>query len=63
MPACTPFQVRRHYGGLSEKETDEVVGILADLIVTYLERERGCSNRESDAIPERRPKKGGNPRW
>jgi nucleoid DNA-binding protein len=61
MPACTPFQVRRHHSKLSEKETDEVVGILADLIVTYLKKGSGCSNRGSDAVRARRPQEGGNP--
>ncbi len=40
MPARTPLHVRRHYGELCEKETDAVVGILADLIVTYLKKKR-----------------------
>lgn len=38
MPACTAFQVRRHHSKLSEKETDAVIGIIADLIVTYIEK-------------------------
>ena len=36
MASREPFQLRRHYSELSEKQTDAVVGILADLIVTYL---------------------------
>lgn len=30
-----PVQFKRHYTELSEKETDEVVKVLADLIVDY----------------------------
>ena len=51
MPAHAPLQVRRHYGGLSEKETDEVVGILADLIVTYLKKRSGSADSASAAAP------------
>lgn len=29
------LQLKRHYTELSEKETDEVVNVLADLIVDY----------------------------
>lgn len=29
------FQLKRHYAELSEKETNEVVNVLADLIVAY----------------------------
>ena len=29
------LQIKRHYTALSEKETDEVVNVLADLIVDY----------------------------
>ena len=61
MPTAAPLHVRRHFSGLSEKETDEVVGILADLIVTYLKKGSGCSNRGSDAVRARRPQEGGNP--
>lgn len=61
MTSRTQLDLRRHYGGLSEKETDEVVGILADLIVTYLKKGSGCLNRGSDAVRARRPQEGGNP--
>jgi len=36
MGSREPLQLRRHYGELSEKQTDAVVGILADLIVNYV---------------------------
>ena len=49
----TQLDLRRHCGGLSEKETDEVVGILADLIVTYIEKRSECSSRGSGAAPAR----------
>ncbi len=53
MPACTPFQVRRHHSKLSEKETDAVIGILVDLIVTYIEKRSEYSSRGSGAVPAR----------
>lgn len=31
-------QLKRHYAELSEKETDEAVDVLADLIVNYIKR-------------------------
>lgn len=36
MASREPIELKRHYSELSEKDTDAVVGILADLIVTYL---------------------------
>lgn len=34
--AC--IEIRRHYTPLGEKETDEVVGIVADMLVSFLKR-------------------------
>ena len=53
MPACTPFQVRRHHSKLSEKETDAVIGIIADLIVTYIEKRSGSADPVSAGGPVR----------
>ena len=61
MPTAAPLDLRRHCRDLSEKEAGEVVGILADLIVTYLKKRSGCSNRGSDAVGARRPQEGSNP--
>lgn len=36
MPTLAPLQIKRHYSELSEKETADVVEIVADLIVTFL---------------------------
>ncbi len=36
MPASASIEVKRHYGELSEKQTDEVVDVVADLIVSFL---------------------------
>jgi len=38
MAAHAQFEIKRHYSDLSEKETDAVVGTVADLIVTYLKK-------------------------
>jgi hypothetical protein len=53
MSARTPFEVRRHHSKLSEKETNAAIGILADLIVTYIEKRSECSSRGSGAVPAR----------
>ena len=38
---ATPrIELKRHYRELSEAETDELVGIVADLIVTFLKGSR-----------------------
>ena len=39
MPQNT-ITVKRHKGELSAKETDEVVGVVADLIVNFLKRQQ-----------------------
>lgn len=41
MPTPAPLQITRHVQQLSEKETDEVVGVVADLIVNFLKAKRG----------------------
>ena len=35
------FDVKRHFTELSEKETDAVIGTVADLVVNYLKKRRG----------------------
>jgi hypothetical protein len=40
MPIQAPLQVTRHVQPLSEEETDEVVGVVADLIVNFLKAKR-----------------------
>lgn len=41
MPATRPIELKRHFHTLSEKETDEVVDVVADLIVNFLKGKRG----------------------
>lgn len=36
MPAPAAIEIKRHYRELSEKDTQEVVEAVADLIVTFL---------------------------
>ena len=40
MPATPPIELKRHFHTLSEKETDEVVDVVADLIVNFLKAKR-----------------------
>jgi hypothetical protein len=47
----TKLDLRRHYAELSEKEADEVVLILADLIITYLKKGSGSAGPTSAAAP------------
>ncbi len=48
MLASVPLAIKRHYTELSEKETQEVVETVADLIVTFLKgrREPAAVNQE-----------------
>lgn len=41
MPSATPLELKRHYRRLSEKETDGVVDVVADLIVGFLKTRSG----------------------
>jgi len=43
MASREPIQIKRHYGELSEKQTDALVTALADLIVTYVKKRGGSS--------------------
>ena len=40
MASRAPLEIRRHYGELSEKDTDTVVKAVAGLIVGYLKTNR-----------------------
>ena len=44
MSAKTAFELRRHYGELSAKDTEEVISAVADLIVDYV-KQRGALMR------------------
>ena len=52
MPPTTPIELKRHYRELSEKETDEVVEAVADLMVNFLEGKRD-SARGAEGSQER----------
>ena len=52
MPATPPIELKRHFHTLSEKETDEVVDAVADLIVNFLKGKRG-SEHSADRRQER----------
>lgn len=40
MPTPRTIELKRHFHTLSEKETDEVVDVVADLIVNFLNGKR-----------------------
>ena len=50
MASREPIELRRHYGELSEKQTDEVVGILADLIVNYVKNESRAAPQDENEV-------------
>lgn len=58
-PTC--IEVTRHYASLSEKETEEVVGIVADMLVGFMKRgmpggrstTSGTKNRSQHNLPGR----------
>jgi len=49
MGGNAPLDITRHCEELSESETDEVVGIVADLIVAYLKKRAGPAGRHRSA--------------
>jgi len=46
------MKLRRHYSELSEKQTDAVVGIVADLIVDYVKNTSRATTRDEDRAQE-----------
>lgn len=48
MLSRAPLDITRHCDELTESETDEVVGIVADLIVAYLKKKIGPSEAGSN---------------
>ena len=36
MTTTPPIQITRHYEALSERDTDELVGTVADMLVTFI---------------------------
>ena len=40
MSATSPIEMKRHYRELSPKEVDELVAVVADLIVDFLKKRR-----------------------
>ena len=56
MPATPPIELKRHFHTLSEKETDEVVDVVADLIVNFLKAKRDpehSARRGQERVHER----------
>ena len=54
--ATPPIELKRHFHTLSEKETDEVVDVVADLIVNFLKAKRDpeqSAGREQERTHER----------
>ena len=52
MPARQPLRLTRHYSKLSEKQTDEVVSILAGLIVNYVKNTAHSAPEDEQVTPE-----------
>jgi len=52
-----PIQITRHYEALSERETDELVGTVADMLVTFI-KNRKDERRQADHIPEPKAENG-----
>ena len=53
MSSKESLSVERHYVKLSEKETEELIDILADLIVTYVKKRSVSADPESAGVPVR----------
>jgi len=51
MSAKESLSVERHYVKLSEKETEELVDIVVDLIVTYVKKGGVSANPEMAGVP------------
>ena len=51
MAATSPIEMKRHYRELSPKEIDELVAVVADLIVDFLKKRR-------DPVQPDKPKPG-----
>jgi len=52
MPTRPTLHIKRHHGELSEKETDALVSVLADLIVAYLKKRGGRPGAPSAATTQ-----------
>lgn len=50
MTTTPSTQIKRHYGALSERETDEPVGTVADMLVTFI-KDRKDERRQAEHIP------------
>ena len=55
MKSRMELNLKRHRSELPESDTDEVIKILADLIVTYLEKKGGCPSPRPDIPKAYRP--------
>lgn len=54
MAAATPMELKRHYVGLSEQETEELIVAVADLIVNFLKGNRESAQPSSTGTPATR---------
>jgi len=55
VPTCELPDIKRHYQALSERETDEVVDAVADLIVTFIKGTSGPTRgvKQTESRPYR----------
>ena len=45
MTTTPPIQITRHYEALSERETDQLVGTVADMLVTFIKTRKDEQRR------------------
>jgi hypothetical protein len=57
MASRASLEITRHYGELSEKDSDAVVKAVAGLIVGYLKTDRQSGQETSAARPQRRARR------
>lgn len=55
MAATTSMELKRHYAQLSEKETEELIVSVADLIVDFLKGNKESAQSASAGVATTRP--------
>ena len=54
MTTTPSIEIKRHYQELTEKETDDLVGTVADMLVTFIKNRKG-ERREKQPCAEPEP--------
>lgn len=58
MASATCMEIKRHYTPLGEKETEEVIGIVADMLVGFMKRGMPGGQSKTAEGTESRTKQG-----